>query len=113
MSPAISRAAGRLADNTLLTAAARLLMVLGLPVTLGIVGWLASTMLSLVEARTDLTRRLEQVERVTREGAQDDRAVATRLGAVEVGQARIEATQQATLRTVERIERQLDGSRRP
>lgn len=123
MSPAIRRTADRLVDSTLLTASARLVMVFGVPVTLGLASWLASTMIGLdkrvttiesnrIEARSEITRRLEALEMQNREDLREARAVVSRLGAVEASQARSEAVQNATQRAVERIERLLDSQRR-
>lgn len=114
----IEQAAQRVAESTLLMAAARLIMAIGVPVTIMVGAWVVRDLvaidrrLSLIEeSKPELVRRLDHVERQNQRDLEEAARMAQRFGQIEAGIATLVAQQAATLRSVERVERVLDQVR--
>lgn len=111
----IETTAERVANNVLITAAARLAMVFGVPIILSAGAWALGELhsherrIGRVEVeKTELTRRIGEVER---RDTEDSARMAARFATIEAALASMAAQQAATLRSVERIERVLDAQR--
>jgi hypothetical protein len=111
-------AAEKVAGNVLLTAAARVVMVLGVPATLAVGVAFSSEVigqgkeLRRIDAQqAEVARRLLAVEEQNRADGVDSRAAAERFARIEAALAGLAAQGSATLRSIERVERFIDGRR--
>ena len=111
MTGKLHAAAENVVNSTILTALARLFMAIGAPIMLAAGEWaigeikMHDVRLARVETeKTELVRRLAEVER-------RDADDAARSVSVLASMAELRAQQAATLRSVERIERVLDAQR--
>lgn len=114
----IEAAARRVAENMLLLAMSRLVMVVLLPVCLAVGTWIVKDLVAmdrrvtvLEEGKPEVGRRIEAVERQRLRDGEEFARMGNRFSTIEAALATLAAQQGATLRSVERIERVLDSDR--
>jgi hypothetical protein len=111
-------AARRVAENMLLLAMSRIVMVVLVPIVLAVGGWIVKDLVAmdrrvtvLEEHKPEVARRIESVERQRQRDVEDVARMSGRFSSIEAALATLAAQQGATLRSVERIERVLDSER--
>lgn len=114
----VETVAEKVAGNVLLAAAARIIMLLGVPATLTVGVAFAGELIGLGRdmrrvdtTQVEMSRRLLVVEEQNRRDTEDARLVADRFARIEAALAGLAAQNLATLRSIERVERVLDGQR--
>ena len=114
----VEQVARRVTDSALLTAVARVAMVLAPLLGMPVATWLVSDVMAqgrrlelLATGAEDMKRRLGAVERQKQRDSDEAARMAGRFAAIEAALAGLAAQQAATLRSVERIERVLDAQR--
>jgi hypothetical protein len=110
--------AQRIADNTILLAAARVMMAFGVPITILVGTWMVRDLVAIdrrvtvvEESRPEMVRRVAALEQQNQRDTEEAARMAGRFSQIEAGIATLVAQQSATLRSVERVERVLDQVR--
>jgi cell division protein ZapA (FtsZ GTPase activity inhibitor) len=110
--------AEQVAGSVLLTAVSRVMMAIGVPVTIMVGAWVVKDLVALgtriaviEQGKPDLLRRLEAVERQNQRDIEEASRLAARFSTIEARLATLVAQQSATLRGLDRVERVLDGGR--
>lgn len=114
----MEKVAEQVAGSVLLTAVSRVMMAVGVPVTIMVGAWVVKDLVALgtrmaviEQGKPELVRRLEAVERQNQRDIEEAARMAARFATIEAQLATLVAQQSATLRGLERVERVLDAGR--